>query len=245
MGRFLDHLEEWMIAFLIGAATLLIFVAVVHRYAAGMPIPVVQDWLLTIHLIVGAGACIYMFIWMAKFGAAYGVRTGIHVGVDVLINALPAPVRAQVRPLRAPRAARCSPLIVGTLGANYVWEIGHYRPDCPPTSNCRCGSSTCASPAARTSCASASCRSPGISRRPASCRSMTIRTWKASTRTSTPSGWPTTCIRPTRLREARDECLPAVLGVAAAGDGGGAAGAVLRRRPRADAAASSSCCCSG
>jgi hypothetical protein len=25
--------------------------------------------------------CIYMFIWMAKFGAAYGVRTGIHVGV--------------------------------------------------------------------------------------------------------------------------------------------------------------------
>ena len=33
--------------------------------------------------------CIYMFIWMAKFGAAYGVRTGIHVGVDVLVNMLP------------------------------------------------------------------------------------------------------------------------------------------------------------
>ena len=32
--------------------------------------------------------CIYMFVWMAKFGAAYGVRTGIHVGVDVLINRL-------------------------------------------------------------------------------------------------------------------------------------------------------------
>ena len=30
--------------------------------------------------------CIYMFVWMAKFGAAYGVRTGIHVGVDVLVN---------------------------------------------------------------------------------------------------------------------------------------------------------------
>ena len=32
--------------------------------------------------------CIYMFVWMAKFGAAYGVRTGIHVGVDVAINRL-------------------------------------------------------------------------------------------------------------------------------------------------------------
>ena len=33
--KILDRLEEWLIAFLMGAATLLIFVAVVHRYAAG------------------------------------------------------------------------------------------------------------------------------------------------------------------------------------------------------------------
>jgi len=33
MLKWLDHLEEWLIAFLMGAATLLIFVAVVHRYA--------------------------------------------------------------------------------------------------------------------------------------------------------------------------------------------------------------------
>ena len=32
--------------------------------------------------------CIFMFVWMAKFGAAYGVRTGIHVGVDVIIRKL-------------------------------------------------------------------------------------------------------------------------------------------------------------
>ena len=41
--KVLDYLEEWIIAFLMGAATLLIFVAVVHRYAAGMPIPGLQD----------------------------------------------------------------------------------------------------------------------------------------------------------------------------------------------------------
>ena len=35
MMKYLDHLEEWIITFLIGAATLIIFVAVVHRYAVG------------------------------------------------------------------------------------------------------------------------------------------------------------------------------------------------------------------
>jgi C4-dicarboxylate transporter DctM subunit len=40
--------------------------------------------------------CIYMFIWMAKFGAAYGVRTGIHVGVDVLVNTLQPQHRKRV-----------------------------------------------------------------------------------------------------------------------------------------------------
>ena len=84
--KILDHLEEWLIAFLIGAATLVIFVAVVHRYASG--IPVLQDYLLQIDMSWAQELCIYMFIWMAKFGAAYGVRTGIHVGVDVLINRL-------------------------------------------------------------------------------------------------------------------------------------------------------------
>ena len=33
----LDHLEEWLIAILIAAATGLIFVAVVHRYGTGVP----------------------------------------------------------------------------------------------------------------------------------------------------------------------------------------------------------------
>jgi C4-dicarboxylate transporter DctQ subunit len=39
MLKVLDHLEEGLITFLIGAATLIIFAAVVHRYASGMAIP--------------------------------------------------------------------------------------------------------------------------------------------------------------------------------------------------------------
>lgn len=94
--RGLDHLEEWLIASLMGGATLLIFVAVLHRYATGWPIPVVQDALLKINLSWAQEACIFMFVWMAKFGAAYGVRTGIHVGVDVLLNRLATPWRARM-----------------------------------------------------------------------------------------------------------------------------------------------------
>ena len=100
MLKVLDHLEEWLITFLIGAATLIIFAAVVHRYASGVAIPGVQDWLLTLNFGWAQELCIIMFVWMAKFGAAYGVRTGIHVGVDVLINRLSEGPRSQVHHLR-------------------------------------------------------------------------------------------------------------------------------------------------
>jgi C4-dicarboxylate transporter DctM subunit len=56
----------------------------------------IYSWLASLDLSWAQELCIYMFIWMAKFGAAYGVRTGIHVGVDVLVNILPARSRKQV-----------------------------------------------------------------------------------------------------------------------------------------------------
>jgi len=120
--RFLDHLEEWLITFLMGAATLLIFVAVVHRYASS--IPVVQDYTTTINMGWAQELCIYMFIWMAKFGAAYGVRTGIHVGVDVLINRLDQPMRGKFI-IFGLLAGALFTGIVGTLGAYFVWEMAH------------------------------------------------------------------------------------------------------------------------
>ena len=122
--RFLDHLEEWIITLLMGAATLVIFVAVVHRYAAGVAIPGLQDWLLQINMSWAQELCIYMFVWMAKFGAAYGVRTGIHVGVDVLINKLP-PKWREVSVLVGLFAGAFFTGTVGTLGADFVWEMAH------------------------------------------------------------------------------------------------------------------------
>lgn len=126
MKKILNHLEELIITFLIGAATLLIFVAVLHRYLSGLAIPRLQDWLLTINLSWAQEACIYMFVWMAKFGAAYGVRSGIHVGVDVLVNRLPERWRRVCVLLGLAGGALFTGLI-GTLGARFVWENGlHY-----------------------------------------------------------------------------------------------------------------------
>lgn len=122
--KFLDHLEEWLIATLMGTATLIIFVAVVHRYLSGLPIPVVQDVLIKINTSWAQELCIYMFVWMAKFGAAYGVRTGIHVGVDVLINRLGDFWRAKLVIFGLLAGATFTG-IIGTLGARFVWQMAH------------------------------------------------------------------------------------------------------------------------
>ena len=96
-SRLLDHLEEWLIATLIAAATGLIFVAVIHRYGTGVSIDI-SKWATAHGLTLLASAmkgifsflseldlswaqelCIYMFIWMAKFGAAYGAVSYTHL----------------------------------------------------------------------------------------------------------------------------------------------------------------------
>lgn len=124
--KLLNHLEEWFVTFLMGAATLIIFLAVGHRYAAGLAIPGLQDWLLGLNFGWAQELCIIMFVWMAKFGAAYGVRTGIHVGVDVLINQMKTPLRNKFI-IFGLLAGATFTAIVATLGFNFIWENGmHY-----------------------------------------------------------------------------------------------------------------------
>ena len=124
--KVLDHIEEWLIAFLMGGATLIIFLAVVHRYLAATPIPGVQDWMLGLNFSWAQELCIIMFVWMCKFGAAYGVRTGIHVGVDVVINRMDEKNRGRFVIFGLLAGALFTGAI-GYLGAHFVWENGaHY-----------------------------------------------------------------------------------------------------------------------
>ena len=115
--KILDHLEEWLITFLMGAATFVIFLAVVHRFASG--VPYLQDYVVKIDVSWAQELCIYMFVWMAKFGAAYGVRTGIHVGVDVVVNQLKSPWRNMVVMFGLFCGAFFT-AVIGTMGAKFV-----------------------------------------------------------------------------------------------------------------------------
>jgi C4-dicarboxylate transporter, DctQ subunit len=118
--RILDRLEEILIASLIAAATLLIFVAVVQRYLIGVPFlyPIFYH----INITWAQELCIYMFVWMAKFGAAYGVRTGIHVGVDVIVNMLQPKIQKKVI-LFGLFAGAFFTFVVGTMGAKFIIDL--------------------------------------------------------------------------------------------------------------------------
>jgi C4-dicarboxylate transporter DctQ subunit len=118
--RILDRLEEILIATLLAGATLIIFVAVVHRYGSG--IPLLYPLFIKLHISWAQELCIYMFVWMAKFGAAYGVRTGIHVGVDVLVNMLRPAYRSKVI-LFGLFCGALFTAIVGTMGAKFVIDL--------------------------------------------------------------------------------------------------------------------------
>lgn len=122
INRFLNHLEEWLIAALMGAATLVIFFAVVHRTLSG--VPYIQDYTIRMDVSWAQELCIFMFVWMAKFGAAYGVRTGIHVGVDVIVRKLTGQYKTSLI-LFGLFAGATFTGIVGTLGATFVWQMAH------------------------------------------------------------------------------------------------------------------------
>jgi len=119
--KLLDRLEETLIGTLMAVATAVIFASVVLRFLATAPY--VQDVAIRLSMTWAQELCIFLFVWMAKFGAAYGVRAGVHVGVDVLINRLaPRPRRIVVTIGLLGGVVFTG--VVGTLGAILVWEIG-------------------------------------------------------------------------------------------------------------------------
>jgi len=147
--RVLDRTEEILISSLMAVAVVLIFVAVVHRFSIGLAADLVGyarahdiAWLQSaarsafrsinaIRLTWAQEACIYLFVWMAKFGAAYGVRKGIHVGVDIVIEMLDGPTRRIVTMI-AMSGGILFTAIIAWIGADFVYHVrlgGQTSPD--------------------------------------------------------------------------------------------------------------------
>ncbi|MFD1882426.1 TRAP transporter small permease [Paracoccus pacificus] len=147
--RILDRFEEILISVLMAVAVVLIFVAVVHRFSIGFAadlvgwarandMPGLQSFarsafkaINSIKLTWAQEACIYLFVWMAKFGAAYGVRIGIHVGVDILAERLQGTAQKVVTTI-AMSGGILFTFIVAWIGADFVAHVyrgGQTSPD--------------------------------------------------------------------------------------------------------------------
>ncbi|MGY5614462.1 TRAP transporter small permease [Vibrio brasiliensis] len=81
IGRVTDAIEETLIAFFLGAMTMLTFANVVFRY-------VFND-----NILWALELTVFMFAWMVLVGASYGVKKHFHIGVDVVINLAPDHLR--------------------------------------------------------------------------------------------------------------------------------------------------------
>ncbi|MGX1925464.1 TRAP transporter small permease [Vibrio sp. NH-7] len=81
IGRVTDAIEETLIAFFLGAMTLLTFANVIFRY-------VFND-----NILWALELTVFLFAWMVLVGASYGVKKHFHIGVDVVINLAPEKLR--------------------------------------------------------------------------------------------------------------------------------------------------------
>lgn len=81
IGKVTDAVEETLIAFFLGAMTLLTFANVIFRY-------VFND-----NILWALELTVFMFAWMVLVGASYGVKKHFHIGVDVIINLAPERLR--------------------------------------------------------------------------------------------------------------------------------------------------------
>ena len=79
--KFLNTLEESIIALLLASMTLLVFVEVVMRFGFGVGVMWAQE--LTLHLSA----------WMVLFGVSYWIQVGAHSGVDAFVKILPSMAR--------------------------------------------------------------------------------------------------------------------------------------------------------
>jgi C4-dicarboxylate transporter DctQ subunit len=110
LNNFINSLEEWIIALLLAAMTLITFSQVVNRYFWNNS----AVWALELTT--------YLFAWLVLFGMSYGVRVGAHIGVDAVTRFLPATWQRILAILVTLLGmVYCILLFIG--GLNYVYTI--------------------------------------------------------------------------------------------------------------------------
>jgi len=119
--RWLEHLEEGLIAFLMAAMTIVTFMQVVARYVFNYSFV----WALELTGV--------MFAWLIFVGMSYGVRVGAHIGVDAVVKSLSAGA-ARVVGIAAAALCIVYAAIVFVGGLQYVrkmYDVGILMQDVP------------------------------------------------------------------------------------------------------------------
>ncbi|WP_051118655.1 TRAP transporter small permease [Vibrio campbellii] len=109
-GRITDAIEETLIAFFLGAMTLLTFANVIFRY-------VFND-----NILWALELTVFMFAWMVLVGASYGVKKHFHIGVDVIINMVSEPKRKVLALLAAAGCLAFSILLLVGSWNYWYWD---------------------------------------------------------------------------------------------------------------------------
>jgi C4-dicarboxylate transporter DctQ subunit len=119
--RWLERLEEWLIAALLAAMVAITFVQVVARYVFNYSFV----WALELTTVFFAGL---IFI-----GMSYGVRVGSHIGVDALVKTLGPRMQRRIG-MAAAVLCIAYALIVLVGGVQYVrkmYDVGILMQDLP------------------------------------------------------------------------------------------------------------------
>ncbi|KCV83244.1 TRAP dicarboxylate transporter subunit DctQ [Actibacterium atlanticum] len=91
-GRFVDNVEETLIALTLGLMALLTFANVVVRYvfnsAVGKGFENLTGLSLPTEILWGLEVTLVLFAWLVLFGISYGFKHASHLGVDAILNML-------------------------------------------------------------------------------------------------------------------------------------------------------------
>lgn len=74
LSKLINHIEEWLITFLLASMTILTFSQVVARYVFNSG----AVWALEVTT--------YLFAWLVLLGASYIIKCGAHIAVDSVVN---------------------------------------------------------------------------------------------------------------------------------------------------------------
>jgi len=110
-----DHIEERLIAIILGAMTVITFANVVARF-------------MDTNILWALEATVFLFGWLVLLGASYAVRIRAHLGVDAVITLL-SPGRRRILGLFA---ALCC-VAYALLMLKGAWDYWAVFADLPPT----------------------------------------------------------------------------------------------------------------